>query len=175
MKAPARTASGAVVALVVALAMAAPAAAAKPVKTVVHPTSDSFNAQDSGCGFPVSRDFKSGSRTTYFDYADGSERATINRVITITNLDTDKSVTVHTVGHRFEWWNDAGMVQGQAEGQFIFAFYPGDIGPDGSVVQGPGLGYLFTGIAWYTWDPNTEHISAFSFRGSFVDICAALS
>ena len=170
-----RSARGAVIALALALVVAAPVAAAQPIKTVVHPTPDSFSAQDSGCGFAVSRTFKSGSRVTYFDYADGSERVTQNRVITITNLDNDKTVTVHSVGHRFEWWNDAGQVQGQAEGQFIFAFYPGDIGPDGSVVQAPGQAYLFTGIAWYTWDPNTEHISAYSYQGSSVDICAALS
>jgi hypothetical protein len=170
-----RAARGAAMALVFAIVVAAPVAAAAPTKTVLHPISDYYGPADSGCGFAVTRVFNSGARTTYFDYADGSELVTFNSVKTITNLDNDKTFTLHTVGHIYEWVDAAGLVQGQGNGQFIFGFYPGDVGPDGSVVQAPGLGYYFTGIAWYTWDPNTEHITAFSYQGSFVDVCAALS
>lgn len=161
--------------LVLAFTVAAPAAAAQPTRTVIHPISDYYGPADSGCGFAVSRVFNSGARTTFFDYADGSELSTVNNVKTITNLDNGKTFTEHSVSHRFEWFDAAaGVWRGQINGQFIFAFYPGDIGPLGPVAA-PGQGYYMTGIAWYTWDPNTEHISEFSYQGSFVDVCAALS
>jgi hypothetical protein len=170
-----RAARGAVVALVLALVVAAPAAAAAPTITVLHPTEDYYSAQDSGCGFPVSRVFNPGATTTIFDYPDGSELVVAHNVKTITNLDNGKTFTQRTSVVGFERYDGAGLVQGQRDGKFIFGFAPGDIGPDGKVVEAPGLGYEFTGIARYTWDPNTEHLTAFSYRGSFVDICAALS
>lgn len=175
MSRPTRAARGAVIALMLSLVVAAPAAAVQPTKTVLHRTHDSFDAQDSGCGFPASRMFNSGARKTIKDFVDGQELTTVNEVRTITNLDNGKTYVERAVGHDIEWLDAAGLVQGRSNGQFIFAFYPGDIGPDGSVVQAPGLAYDFTGIAWYAWDPSTEHLTAFSYQGSFVDVCAALT
>jgi hypothetical protein len=170
-----RTARGVVIALALTVISAAPAAAAQPTKTVLHRTHDNFDGQESGCGFPVARDFAPGARKTIKDFADGRELTTLNEVRTITNLDNGKTFTERSVGHIIEWLDAAGLGQGQVNGQFIFAWYPGDIGPDGGVVQAPGLAYYFTGIAWYTWDPNTGLLIAFSYKGSFVDVCAALS
>jgi hypothetical protein len=169
-----RTARGAVIALVLALVAAAPTAAAAPIKTVIHPTFDEFGADESGCGFAVSRTFEPGARKTYFDYADGSEMLTANNTKTITNLDNGKTFTAHTAYRDFEWIDAAGKVEGKINGQFIFGFYPGDTGPFGTVAA-PGLAYYWTGIAWYTWDPVTEHLTAFSYQASYVDVCAALS
>lgn len=169
-----RAARGAVIAMVLMFAVAAPAAATAPIKTVVHPTFDQFGADDSGCGFAVSRQFDPNARKTYFDYADGSEMLVANNTKTITNLENGKTFTAHTAYRDMEWWDEAGDVAGQLSGRFIFAFYPGDTGPDG-VVAAPGLGLYFTGIAWFTWDPDSGHITAFSYLGSYVDVCAALS
>ena len=68
-----RAARGAVIALVLALIAAAPAAAAAPTKTVLHPTFDHYQADESGCGFAVDRVFNSGARITILDFTNGRE------------------------------------------------------------------------------------------------------
>jgi hypothetical protein len=176
MKALARTASGAVVALVLALAAAAPAAADQPTTTVIHRTTDHFSAEESGCGFAVTRVFDEKARITTKDFTSGVEVRLRHEVITITNDDTGASTVVRAFSRSAEWYAGDGLYPGEVSGQWIFAFYPGDMGPDGQIVpDGQAYGLLFTGRGYYTWDDNVGHITEFRYEGIYSDVCAALS
>ena len=171
-----RTAPGAVIALVVALAAAAPAAATQPVTTVIHRTTDHFSAEESGCGFAVTRTFDDNARITIRDFSSGVEVRLRHEVITITNDDTGASTVVRAFSRSAEWYAGDGLYPGEVSGQWIFAFYPGDMGPDGQIVpNGGGYGLLFTGRGYYTWDDNVAHITQFRYEGTYIDVCAALS
>jgi len=176
MKKLARTAPGAAIALVLALAAAGPAAAAQPTTTVVHRTSDHFGADESGCGFAVTRVFDDKARLTTKDFASGVEVRLRHEVITITHDDTGASTVVRAFSRSAEWYAGGGLYPGEVSGQWIFAFYPGDMGPDGQIVpDGAAFGLLFTGRGWYTWDDNVGHITEFRYEGTYSDVCAALS
>lgn len=171
-----RTAPGAVATLVLALAVAAPAAATQPTTTVVHRTTDNFSAEESGCGFAVTRVFDDKSRITIKDFSSGVELRLRHEVITITNDNTGASTVVRAFSGSAEWYAGNGLYQGEVSGQWIFAFYPGDMGPDGQIVPDDGgYGLLFTGRGYYTWDDNVGHITQFRYQGTYMDVCAALS
>ena len=171
-----RMASGAAVALALALAAAAPAAAAQPTTTVIHRTTDHFGADESGCGFAVTRVFDDNARITTRDFSSGVEVRLRHEVITITNDDSGASTVVRAFSRSAEWYAGDGLYLGEVSGQWIFAFYPGDMGPAGQIVpDGPGLGLLFTGRGYYTWDDNVGHITEFRYEGTYMDVCAALS
>jgi hypothetical protein len=172
-----RTARGAALAAVLALVVAAPVAAEQPTTTVIHRTTDHFGADESGCGFAVTRVFDDKSRLTIKDFSSGVEVLLRHETITITNDDNDVSTVVRTFAREADWYDaDADVYRGVISGQWIFGFYPGDMGPDGQVVpDGPGYGLLFTGRGWYTWDDNVGHITEFRYEGTFSDVCAALS
>jgi len=59
-------------------------------------------------------------------------------------------------------------------GNYWWAFLPGDIGPSGEVVQEPGIEWLFSGSLEYTMNKKGVVI-AFSYKGTYQDLCALLS
>jgi len=171
-----RPALGAAIALVLALAAAAPAAADQPITTVIHRTTDHFSAEESGCGFAVTRTFSDKSRITVKDFSSGVEVRLRHEVITIRNDDSGATTVVRAFSHSAEWYAGDGLYPGEVSGQWIFAFYPGEMGPDGQIVpDGGGYGLLFTGRGYYTWDDNVGHITQFRYEGTYIDVCAALS
>jgi hypothetical protein len=67
-----------------------------------------------------------------------------------------------------------GQIVGVITGQFIWQFYPGDVGPDG-VVLDHLLALYIQGSATYVVDANTFATLAITLKGTTTDICAALS
>jgi hypothetical protein len=165
-----------IAAMVLILVAAAPVAATQPTTTVVHLTTDHFSAEESGCGFAVTRVFDDKSRITTKDFSDGVEVRLRHETITITNDDNGVSTVVQAFSRSAEWYAGAGLYPGEISGQWIFGFYPGDMGPDGQIVpDGGGYGLLFTGRGSYTWDDNVGHITQFRYEGTYIDVCAAIS
>lgn len=171
-----RPARGAVIALVLALVVAAPAAAAQPTR-VVRPAQnlvEHFPA-GSGCTFDVTVSLMPSARATITEFSDGTtvyQGHSMHRVIT-------SDVTGKTFGGNLEFrdaeWIDAtsGLLIGETSGQFIDTFWPGDVGPYGVVDE--NVSYAITGRQTYVLDPNTYATLALSISGSVVNICTAIS
>jgi hypothetical protein len=169
-----RTASGAVVALVLAIAAAAPAAAAQPIKDTFHDLQGFTIPAGYACPFDVegSPDFgfsqrwiRTGEPLKGAFHAHGAyvNDATGARYETLDNFS-------------FEQWTDpiTGLLQVVLQGQGADSFLPGDVGPFGTVGEN-GAFYDFVGRITFTIDPVTGHVSRFSWAGTATDICAALS
>jgi hypothetical protein len=69
---------------------------------------------------------------------------------------------------------DSPLVRGEATGQFIYEFLPGDVGPDGVVIDHL-LELYIQGKATYAYDSNTSATVEFTLEGTATDICAALA
>jgi hypothetical protein len=67
-----------------------------------------------------------------------------------------------------------GVIYGTISGQFIFEFAPGDVGPDGAILDHL-LALYIQGKATYVIDGTTFATLAISIEGTTTDICAALS
>ena len=169
-----RAARGAIIALALALAWAAPAAAAQPTRTVFHPTGGSHPAGQ-GCAFDISYVDAPGSRITVTDFSDGREAADVHAVATLTN-DATGATFVHRAFFHDVFWYDAsaGVYRDVTNGQFVAWFYPGDIGPYG-IVGADGLALRIEGTAWSTWDPNANAVTAFDYQGTVTSVCSLLS
>jgi hypothetical protein len=61
----------------------------------------------------------------------------------------------------------------ELNGRIWTTFFPGDQGPNGEVEE--YLQYEFRGTQEYTIDLDTGLFFAFSYQGTYVDICAALA
>jgi hypothetical protein len=59
-------------------------------------------------------------------------------------------------------------------GQTVFWFYPGDIGPYG-VVGADGLALRIEGTVWYAADATTFAVREFSYAGTATNVCDLLS
>lgn len=171
-----RTARGAAIAVVLALAVAAPAAAAQPTRTVIVAPYSTFYPAGAGCDdFDVTVYRPDGGWTAFTDFSDGREIA-INHVInrTITNDATGATFVETSVAHNVLASVDNGVIRGMSNGQFIFEFYPGDVGPDG-VVLDHLLALYVQGTVTYAMDATTFAVLKVSIQGTTTDICAALS
>jgi hypothetical protein len=171
-----RTARGAVIALLLALVVAAPAAAAQPTRTVTHPADGGIiSAQESGCGFAVTVGADPNARVTVTDFSNGTEVIEANTTRTLTNVLNGKTYLRLNRYHDVEWFDaTTGLIRGVQTGQSTWSFWPGDMGPYG-LVQAPGLGLHFVGTVSYTWDPNANAITEFAIKGTIEDVCALLS
>jgi hypothetical protein len=170
-----RPARGAVIALALACLVAAPVAAAQPIRTVIYfdPGTRALPA-GSFCAFDVTSVRLSTARLTITDFSDGSEASmglTVRR--SYTNNVTGKTFTADTTAHEVDWYG-ATTVQGVATGQFIYQFLPGDVGPGGVIVDHLTELYI-QGTVTYVYDANTYATLAFSLVGTTTDICAAIS
>lgn len=172
----ARTARGIVIALGLAVLIAAPAAAAQPIRTVIQsdPGTRSLIA-GTFCDFAVITDRPMGARLTILDYVDGSE-ASIGLVVrrTYTNPATGKTFAASTDAHEVDWFDSTSLVRGEASGRFIYQFVPGDVGPGGVIVS--RLTELYVqGKVTYVYDSNTGATLSITIIGTTTDICAAIS
>jgi len=174
MSAIRRTASGAAIALVLALAAVAPAAAAQPSRAVYHLTGGTHAAGE-GCAFDISYVDTAGSRQTVTDFSDGREEVNTHAVATLTNESNGKTFVHKAFFHDVSWFDaTAGVYRDLTNGQVIEWFYPGDVGPFG-VVGPDGAAYRIEGTVWLTWDPDVNAITEFSYVGTVTDVCALLA
>lgn len=169
-----RTARGAVIAVTLAIIVAAPAAAAQPARTVVVAGPFTHYPAGTGCDFDVTVYRPRGGWTAITDFTDGRE-AVVNHVIerTITNDATGATFVEVSSSHEVDRFED-GMIRGTISGQFILQFAPGDVGPDGGVLDHL-LALYIQGKATYVIDGTTFATLAIDIEGTVTDICAALS
>jgi hypothetical protein len=169
-----RTARGTVIALGLALVVAAPAAAAQPTRTVVVAPPLTHYPAGTGCDFDVTVYRPAGGWTAITDFSDGREML-INHAIkrTITNDATGATFVEESISREVDRFEN-GQIVGMISGQFIWQFYPGDVGPDG-VVLDHLLALYIQGSATYVVDANTFATLAITLQGTATDICAALS
>jgi hypothetical protein len=168
-----RSARGAVIALVLALLVAAPAAAAQPTRTV-HGLSGFVYPAGTACAFDVAAEPTGGfiARTTF---SDGSVLRSVRARGAYVNVDTGARFPTLDTFRDFSRFNPAtGIQAGVESGQMTWSFLPGDVGPFG-VVGGNGALYHFVGTVSYTWDTNINHSTQFAYTGTVTDVCAALS
>jgi len=170
-----RAAPGAVIALVLTLVAAAPVAAARPTRTVLHPTGGVHPAGQ-GCAFDISYVDAPGARMTITDFADGREATTVNAVATLMNDATGATFVHRAYFHDVNWFDaTAGVYRGMTNGQVVSWFFPGDVDPFGGIVGPDGLALRFEGTIWYTWDPGANALTQFSYVGTVQNVCDLLS
>lgn len=169
-----RLARGAVIAAVLALIVAAPAAAAQPTRTVHTPGPVSHYPAGSGCEFDVTA-YHTG-RTTVTDFSDGREAIETHYIdYTIVNDANGKTFVSNLVHYEVDWYDAANNVyRGQSSGDTIFTFWPGDVGPDGATVV-HNFSIYAKGTVTYVVDGTTFAVLAITIRGTYTDICAAIS
>jgi hypothetical protein len=170
-------ARGAAIALVLALVAAAPAAAAKPARTVLHFSGDRvqhYLAGD-GCTFNVTVHLTSRAHVSITDFSDGREvvqQTSMHRAIT--SDVTGKTFVENQVFRDVEWIDPTtGLLRGETSGQFIDTFWPGDIGPYGLVDE--NVSYAIIGHQTYVLDPNTYATLALTIEGKITNICSVIS
>ena len=79
----------------------------------------------------------------------------------------------NSISHEVDTFEN-GQIIGTISGQFIFEFYPGDVGPDG-VILDHILALYIQGSASYVIDDTTFATLGITITGTTMDICAALS
>jgi phage baseplate assembly protein gpV len=170
-----RTARGAVIAVVLALVVAAPAAAAQPTRSVIDWQPVSHFPAGTGCDFDVTAHNLPSAHTNVIEFSDGTlvyDAHSLHRRIVndTTGARYDNSIVFHEVDRV----DSAGIDHGTVNGQFVWQFYPGDMGPDG-VILDHVLALDIVGRATYVVDWNTGVTLEFSMVGRYTDICAAIS
>jgi len=169
-----RPARGAIIALVLALAVGAPAAAAQPTRTVLHPTGG-LHPAGQGCAFDISFVDAPGARITVTDFSDGTEATDVHAIATLTNVSTGATFVHKAFFHDINSFDATnGVYRGMTNGQSVFWFYPGDVSPYG-IVGADGLALRIEGTIWYAWDANANAITQFAFSGTVTNVCALLS
>ena len=169
-----RSARGAVIALVLAVVWAAPAAATQPTRTVVAAQPITHFPAGTGCDFDVTVYRPLGGWTAITDFSGGRE-AIVNHAIqrTITNDATGATFVEESISHEVDTFPN-GLITGKINGQFIWQFYPGDVGPDGIVLDHL-LALYIQGNASYVVDGTTFATLEIDIVGTMTDICAAIS
>jgi hypothetical protein len=169
-----RSARGAVIAVVLALLWAAPAAAAQPTRTVFHHLSPWVLPAGTACAFDVTAVQVSGFAAKTI-FSDGAQVITKDATALFTNEQSGASVVLRLVYRDIERFDPAtGVITGSSTGQSPANFVPGDLGPFG-VVASPGALLNFVGTVQYTYDTNTNVFSVPAYSGTVTDVCAALS
>jgi hypothetical protein len=169
-----RAASVAAIALAFALLAAAPAAAAQPSRTVYPSAPVSHYPAGTGCDFDVTAYKLPSAHTTEIDFSNGTvvfETHSMHRRIVndATGAEYDQNIESH---ERDTF--DGDLIRGTINGQFIWQFYPGDMGPDGAILDHL-LALDIVGRATYVVEGNTGVTLAISIVGQTTDICAAIS
>jgi hypothetical protein len=168
-----RPALGAVIALVLAVLAAAPAAAAQPSRVVLDLTPFSLPA-GTACAFAVEGQPSSGffAKTIF---ADGREMHSVHAKGSYVNVATGARFETGDIFTEIDQFDPTtGIVTGLNDGGTTISFLPGDQGPYGMVGSNGAL-YHFVGTVHYTYDTNTSVFSVVSYSGSVMDVCAALS
>jgi hypothetical protein len=169
-----RPALGAATALALMLVVAAPAAAAQPTRTVIVAGPETHYPAGTGCDFDVTVYRPKGGWTAITDFTDGRE-ALVNHAVerTITNDASGATFVEVSSSHEVDTFEN-GLIYGTITGNFIFQFAPGDVGPDGAILDHL-LALYVHGSATYIIDGTTFATLAISIVGTTTDICAALS
>lgn len=170
----ARAAWGAVIAVTLALLWAGPAAAAQPTRLTHSPGPVSHYPAGSGCEFDVSA-YHTG-RTTVVDYSDGREVFETHYIdYTIVNDGNGMAFVTNLIHHEVDRYDAANDVyRGVSSGDTIFTFLPGDVGPDGGIVD-HNFSIYAKGTVTYVVDGTTFRTLGISIQGRYTDICAAIS
>ncbi|MEA2676254.1 MAG: hypothetical protein QOJ81_395 [Chloroflexota bacterium] len=156
------------------LAVAPGVAAGKPDKLVLGTPGPIINPAGQPCVFQVNFDPIEIKRTIFM-YDDGRQAVKLNGYGTLSNPATGATFLHHVVANSVDTYDAAANEYRTVyQGQFGVRFYAGDVGPWG-VVAAPGLFLRITGRAEQTFDGNTFASTAFSYTGTFIDICAVLS
>jgi hypothetical protein len=174
-----RLARGGVIAGVLALAMAAPAAAAGPTR-IRH---GGFTAFDLPAGTACAFDVQGQPNNVTmlhglgirWDNADGSVVHFTRAKGAYVNMETGAAYpTSDTYRDVSTLDPDTNILVGLEDGQTTWSFLPGDQGPFGIVGENGGL-FHFIGTVSYTYDLNDFQVLQFSYSGSVEDVCAAIS
>jgi hypothetical protein len=174
-----RTAPGAVLALVLALAAAAPAAASEPTY-VRH---GGYSAWDLPAGTACAFDVEGSPDNVTMAYgvgirwdrSDGTVVRFTRAKGAYVNLETGARYPSEDTYRDVSTYDAAtGILVGSESGPSTWSFLPGDQGPFG-VVGEHGALYHFIGTISYTYDLNVFQVLRFSFTGSVEDVCTALS
>lgn len=172
-----RPALGAVIALLFALVAAAPAAAAQPTRTVIHASAGFTNyPAGTGCEFDVTAYRTDHAFLIIMDFSDGREQIIVHsKRRTIVNGATGAAFVETNANREVDRFDaDAGVIRGSVTGQSIFEFAPGDVAPDGSIVDHT-YAIFIQGKVSYVIDATSFATLAISIQGSYTDICAAIS
>ena len=169
-----RTARGVVIAVVLALTVAAPAAAAQPSRTVSHLLSTWVLPAGTACAFDVEGQPSSGFRTST-SFSDGREMYSVHAKGAYVNMATGARFETRDIFTEVDRFDPVtGILTGLNDGATTSSFSPGDMGPFG-VVGSNGALYHFVGTIHYTYDTNTNAFDIVSYSGTVTDVCAALS
>ena len=126
---------------------------------------------DGVCGFPVLlHEVRSNITVTTFFDQEGNVTKQIGAgslVVQLTNLDTDEAIVVNISGPGvFTFEGD--VLTLTAEGNWLFYFFPGELGPGD-----PGLIWLTTGL--WVWEIRPDGGSLVTHRGPSRDVCEILA
>ena len=173
-----RSARGAVIALVFALVVAAPAAAAQPSRSVGALSGGFTLPAGTACAFDVAGEPSTVSVAHGFvantAFTDGTVLRFVRSKGAYVNVATGARYPTEDTFRDLSTYDATTNLQvGVETGQTTWSFLPGDVGPYG-VVGSDGALYHFIGSVTYTWDNNTFHITAFSYTGSVQDVCAVI-
>ena len=163
--------------LVVAALFALPVAgAAKPDRVVIHGVDPDVIPAGLGCPFDVLWEVAGTPRfriTTSF--SDGREMTVGHGSVVLTNLET-RIRYVHDSRYQYtDVYDEASnAIVEQGNGRIVFTFWPGDQGLFGEV-GADGAMYALHGNWRYTWDLDTDVLTAFKFSGTATDLCAILA
>jgi hypothetical protein len=169
-----RLARGGVIAGVLVLAMAAPAAAATPpTRTVYHGGHPFTIPADMACPFDVEGQPSSGF-SAYTEFSDGRLMGSVHLKGDYVNVATGARYPTLDNFHFTQWYDsNTGNTYVVLEGQAADSFLPGDTGPFGTV-GAHGAFYDFVGRITFTISA-TGAATQFSWVGTATNICAALS
>ena len=168
-----RAARGAAMALVLALVVAAPVAAAAPTRTVYDLEPFLIHA-GRACAFDVEGQPSWGFQAET-DFSDGSVLYSVQAHGAYVNVDTGASFWVEdTYRQLIRVDAQTGNLLVVESGSISQNFHPGDVGPYG-VAGSNGEFYDFRGTIRFTYDTVLNRITEFASTGTVTDICAALS
>jgi len=175
MKGLKRLARGGVIAGLLALAMAAPAAAATPPTRTVHYPTGFVMPAGQGCAFDVAGVPISGFvAVTHF--SDTYEMRSVRIKGYYENLVTHKQFWVNDTWTEQDVWDPTTQLYTiTGNGQIDVPFWPGDANPFGGITTDSTF-YRFAGTTVNVVDFNgTPRTADFQWSGQITDICAALS
>ena len=169
-----RLARGGVVAVVLALVVAAPAAAATPpIRTVFEPHPFVIPAGE-GCSFDV-RFVPTSGFAALTVYSENEWRKSVHVKVTYENMDTGATYSVNNTWTEWNVYDPAtNILVVKTSGQVVIEFVPGDVSPFGGLITTATL-YRFIGTNTNTVDFNLNQTVQFSWSGQVIDLCAALS
>ena len=172
---PTRPAAGAAIALVLAIAAAAPVAAAEPTRTVYQLHYPFFTiGAGNACDFAVEGHPSWGFQAST-QFSDGSTQWSVRAHGAYVNPANGDSYWVE------DNWRDRDVpiaggtrIFSTVNGQATYTFYPGDMGPYGLVDH--VVMYHIVGTTYATWDSVTYQTYAFSWHGGTItNVCEELS